>query len=169
MSKEPCDLATVYDAHASSLFRFVLSLTKCESDTEDILQTLFCRLAERPDPLERVSNPRSYLFRAAHRLVIDAGRKRTRAEVRDTGAQTPSAFAPTDDPDAEFLQNGVRDALLALPPDQRSVVYLKVWEEFTFQEIAASLDISPNTAASRFRYGISKLREALRPIYDEIQ
>jgi RNA polymerase sigma-70 factor (ECF subfamily) len=39
----------------------------------------------------------------------------------------------------------------------------------TFAEIAAALDLSPNTAASRYRYGVDKMRDLLRPLYDEIQ
>jgi RNA polymerase sigma-70 factor (ECF subfamily) len=49
------------------------------------------------------------------------------------------------------------------------VLHLKLWEKLTFDAIAQTLDIPPNTAASRYRYGIDKLRERLRPIYDEIK
>jgi RNA polymerase sigma-70 factor (ECF subfamily) len=56
-----------------------------------------------------------------------------------------------------------------LPPDQRAVVHLKLWEHLTFDAIAEMLDISQNTAASRYRYAIDKLRERLRPIYEEIK
>ena len=56
-----------------------------------------------------------------------------------------------------------------LPPDQRAVVHLKLWERLTFEQIAETLEISPNTAASRYRYAIDKLRERLRPIYEEIK
>ncbi len=59
--------------------------------------------------------------------------------------------------------------MAVLPADQRAVVHLKLWEHLTFDEIAQALDLSANTAASRYRYGIDKLREALRPIYEEIQ
>jgi RNA polymerase sigma-70 factor (ECF subfamily) len=45
---------------------------------------------------------------------------------------------------------------------------LKLWERQTFEQIAATLDISPNTAASRYRYALDKLRERLRPIYEEL-
>lgn len=38
----------------------------------------------------------------------------------------------------------------------------------TFEEIAGALAIPPNTAASRYRYGIDKLRDLLRPLYDEV-
>ena len=52
-------------------------------------------------------------------------------------------------------------ALRQLPADQREVVHLKVWEQMTFIEIAALLKIPQNTAASRYRYAITRLREIL--------
>ena len=48
-------------------------------------------------------------------------------------------------------------------------MHLKLWEGLTFEEIAAALDISPNTAASRYRYGLDKLRDRLRPLYEEMK
>ena len=39
----------------------------------------------------------------------------------------------------------------------------------TFEQLAEALDVPPNTAASRYRYGLDKLREHLRPIYEEIK
>jgi RNA polymerase sigma-70 factor (ECF subfamily) len=59
--------------------------------------------------------------------------------------------------------------LAALPSEQRSVVHLKLWEGRSFLDIAAILQIPANTAASRYRYGLDKLRTLLRPIYEELQ
>ena len=53
-------------------------------------------------------------------------------------------------------------ALRTLPPEQREVVYLKVYEGLTFQEIGERCGVSLNTAASRYRYAI----EALRRVFD---
>ena len=58
-------------------------------------------------------------------------------------------------------------ALRELPAEQRAVVHLKLWEEMTFEQIAQSLEIPVNTAASRYRYGLDKLRDRLRPLYEE--
>ena len=60
-------------------------------------------------------------------------------------------------------------ALGELPADQRAVVHLKLWAGQTFEEIAATLEIPLNTAASRYRYGLDKLRARLRPLYNEIK
>jgi RNA polymerase sigma-70 factor (ECF subfamily) len=49
------------------------------------------------------------------------------------------------------------------------VAHLKLWTGLTFEEIASALDISPNTAASRYRYALDKMRARLRPLYEEIK
>jgi RNA polymerase sigma-70 factor (ECF subfamily) len=80
-----------------------------------------------------------------------------------------SAFAPADDPDEQAFRTALNQALDELPPDQRAVLHLKLWEGLTFEQIAGALEIPPNTAASRYRYGLDKLRDQLRPLYDEIK
>jgi RNA polymerase sigma-70 factor (ECF subfamily) len=52
-------------------------------------------------------------------------------------------------------------ALGTLPDDQKDVIILKVFQSFTFKEIAGICGLSINTAASRYRYGIEKLRSYL--------
>jgi RNA polymerase sigma-70 factor (ECF subfamily) len=53
----------------------------------------------------------------------------------------------------------IEEAMLHLPQIYREVVTLKVWGELTFAEIAEALDIPANTAASRYRYGLTELRK----------
>jgi len=50
-----------------------------------------------------------------------------------------------------------------LPDEQREVVILKIWNELTFAEIAQILEISQNTAASRYRYALGALKKNLQP------
>jgi RNA polymerase sigma-70 factor (ECF subfamily) len=60
--------------------------------------------------------------------------------------------------------------LTKLPPEQREVIVLKVWSEYTFEEIAKLLDLSPNTVAGRYRYGLEKLRACLKgKDYEELE
>jgi RNA polymerase sigma-70 factor (ECF subfamily) len=80
-----------------------------------------------------------------------------------------SLFAKSSDPDEHIFREKLAEALGELPPDQRAVVHLKLWENLTFEAIAETLEIPLNTAASRYRYGLDKLRERLRPLYDEIK
>jgi RNA polymerase sigma-70 factor (ECF subfamily) len=60
-------------------------------------------------------------------------------------------------------------ALVELPEEQRAAVHLRLWEGMKFEEIAELLGISLNTVASRYRYAIDKLRQRLRPLYNEIK
>ena len=52
----------------------------------------------------------------------------------------------------------VEKAVRRLPSEQQEVILLKIWGEMTFEDIGNTLDISLNTAASRYRYALEKLR-----------
>ena len=165
------ELERLYDEHAQPLYAFVLNLTRDEADTRDLLQDIFVKLARDPSLLNGVRDERAFLIRLAHNAAIDLIRRRgTRDKTREQfAAEVVSPFAPGADPDEQTFRAALADALAELPPDQRAVVHLKLWEGRTFEEIAGMLDIPPNTAASRYRYGLDKLREHLRPIYEEIK
>lgn len=171
----PADVAfdRLYDEHAQALFAFLLNFTRDEDDTRDVLQDVFVKLARQPDLLRGVREERAFLLRLAHNAAIDLMRRRTTRdkhhEAFGADAETLSPFATTDDPDEQAFRAELSAALGALPPEQRAVVHLKLWEGLTFEQIAETLGIPLNTAASRFRYGLDKMRERLRPIYEEIQ
>lgn len=167
----PIDFERLYDDHAQALFAFLLHFTRKEADTKDLLQELFIKLAQRPQLLNGVRDERAFLLRLAHNLAIDLTRRRgTREQAgeRLAGEGIPP-FAPAAEPDEAAFREALDEALGELPPEQRAVVHLKLWEALTFEQIAELLGIPLNTAASRYRYGLDKLRGRLRPLYDEIK
>ncbi len=170
MASEP-NLERLYDEHAQAIFSFSLNLLRNEADARDVLQDVFVKLARQPSILENLRNPRGYFLRQAHNLAIDLMRRReSRERNHDAFAEDRcDLFAPPGDPDETEFAAELSKALGELPPDQRAVAHLKLWEKLTFEEIGDTLGISFNTAASRYRYAIDKLRERLRLIYDEIQ
>ncbi len=165
------DLASLYDAHAGPVFAFALNLTRSEADARDVLQEVFVRLAKLPPASDAIRDPRGFLLRLAHNQIIDLGRRReTRGRREEVfHHEALDLFAPADDHDEAAFRAELSSALAELPEDQRAVVHLKLWERLTFEQIAATLDIPANTAASRYRYGLDKLRTRLRPLYDEIR
>jgi len=165
------ELSRLYDAHAAALFGYLLNLTRDETDTRDLLQSLFCQLARRPKLLAGVRNERAFLLRMAHNAAVDLMRRHDvhRRRTEALAAESVDLFARTDDPDEAAFRRELEAALALLPSEQRAVVHLKLWEGLTFEAIAETLDILPNTAASRYRYGIDKLRTQLRPLCNEIQ
>ncbi len=164
------DIERLYDEHAQPLFAFLLNFTRDEADTRDLLQEIFVKLAREPKLLAGVRDERAFLIRLAHNAAIDLIRRRgTREKTKENFTETISPFAPPNNPDEKVFREELAVALGELPEEQRAVMHLKLWEELTFEEIAVALDISPNTAASRYRYGLDKLRGRLRPLYDEIK
>ncbi len=165
------DIARLYDEHAQPLFAFLLNLTRAEADTRDLLQEIFVKLAREPRLLDGVREERAFLIRLAHNAAIDLMRRRgTRERTKENfAAEIISVFAPTSDPDEAVFREQLTQALAELPPEQRAVTHLKLWAGLTFEEIAVALEIPPNTAASRYRYALDKMRTRLRPLYEEMK
>jgi RNA polymerase sigma-70 factor, ECF subfamily len=165
------DLERLYDEHAGALFAFLMNVTRNEADTRDVLQEVFIKLVRQPKLLSGVREERAFLMRLGHNAAIDLMRRRgTRERSHEQLAvESTGVFAPSADPDEQAFRKALIQALGELPPDQRAVVHLKLWEALTFEAIAGVLEIPLNTAASRYRYGLDKLRERLRPLYQEIK
>jgi RNA polymerase sigma-70 factor (ECF subfamily) len=165
------ELERLYEQHANACFAFALNLTRSEADARDALQDVFSKLARHRNSWEGIRDERAYLLRLTHHAAVDQIRRReVRRRAEDVlTAQSTDLFAATADPDEAAFRTELAGALAELPPDQRAVVHLKLWEGLTFDRIADTLEIPLNTAASRYRYGLDKLRARLRPLYEELQ
>ena len=165
------ELERIYDEHASCAFALFRRFTSSDADARDLLQDWLVKIARGIDSMEGLDNERSYLLRIAYRHAVDWSRRvGARKKYTDRAGEDPGLplFTPESNPDRELLRTELEKSLVNLPEDQQMTVQLKLWEGLTFLEIGEVLGISANTAASRYRYGISRLREALRPIYDEL-
>ncbi len=159
---DPDAFAVLYDRLALRLFNTARTMTDSLPDAEDTVHDLFVELARGRDRLARVTDIDAYIFtmlrhavsrrrqrRDVDRRAIDAiGRRRAEAGQFTT--------RPTEPPD-----DALAAAVAALPPAQREVVALKIDGGLTFAEIAAVLGTSINTAASRYRYALEKLRATI--------
>ncbi len=167
---DSAELSRLYDAHAAGLFHYLLGFAKAEADTRDLLQEVFIRLA-RVKPAEAAwRNERAFVYRIAHNPAVDRLRQALKNRMLEKCAEDAAGrFDPGGDPDAREFAARLRAAFAELPDEQRTVAQLKLWEGLTFEEIAEAQDIPLNTAASRYRYALDKLRTLLRPIYGELQ
>jgi RNA polymerase sigma-70 factor (ECF subfamily) len=137
-------------------------------NASDMLQELFRRLAESPSVLVRMKNTRAFLAVSARRIAVDfARRSATRTSYQTAaGAEVPVVENPG--PTDENLRAAIKGALDELPAEQRVVFEHKVLKGRTLEEIARLESISLNTAASRLRYALDKIRGQLRPYYDDL-
>jgi RNA polymerase sigma-70 factor (ECF subfamily) len=158
--------AALYDRFGTALFRVACALLPARADAEDAVQEVFVSLVRSRHALGRVENLRAYLFAA---LRFAALRIATARKQERRAAEMDLTHVPAPTTDSVEIEQAVRleRALGLLPPAQRELVALKIDGGLTFAEIASCLGISPNTAASRYRYALEKLRAALEERSDE--
>jgi RNA polymerase sigma-70 factor (ECF subfamily) len=148
-------IGELYDRFAVGLYHYALMILADPAAAGDAVQQVFVALLR----LERsIDSDERYLRRAVHNECYSALRRRRR-DPAATGGPLLDAIAATDDRPDERI--AIEQALRALPAEQREVLHLKVFEGMTFREIADLCGESMNTVASRYRYGIEKLRAQL--------
>jgi RNA polymerase sigma-70 factor, ECF subfamily len=152
-------IAALYTAHGARLYRYAVMLLADRAAAEDALHDTFVQLARalRGRPDAEVSF--GYLAVTLRNTCYSSLRRRRRAQARD--AIHDPLIEPASADASEEERMVIDDALKGLPTEQREVVYLKVFEGMTFQEIADRCGLSINTAGSRYRYAIEALRRAL--------
>ncbi|HPA19017.1 MAG TPA: sigma-70 family RNA polymerase sigma factor [Verrucomicrobiae bacterium] len=155
---DPRAMEVLYDVFGESLHGFLVARLRDLHEAEDVLQQLFLDLARRPGRLLAARRLGPWLFAKARNLAIDRIRARGRTERRE--ADWPSWLEPAvparDAPSYDLaLLAGMLDRL---PAEQREVISLKVLQGRTFAEVGELLGVSINTAASRYRYAVEKLR-----------
>jgi len=149
------EIEFLYRQHGKALLLFASTLTGERARAQDALHQVFLKLMESGQ-LSRADDKKAYLFACLRNAILNERKQQSRLEPL-----TPDAawFSPPDRDIAAELH--LRRALTALPGDQREVVVLHVWGELTFAQIGGLVGVSANTAASRYRYALGKLREAM--------
>jgi RNA polymerase sigma-70 factor, ECF subfamily len=149
------NIESLYRQHGAALVLFAAAVTGDRGRAQDAVHQVFLRLMARGNPVQ-ASDPKAYLFASVRNAVLND----IKAQARHVTLEAESAwFVPPDRDYAaeQHLQRALRD----IPDDQRQIVVLHIWGDLTFSQIAAVLNINSNTAASRFRYAIGKLRELM--------
>lgn len=154
------DWKTCFVQLAPALLLFARRWTRSPADAEDVVQEAFVRFWRHQHSLEN----RGLLYATVRSTALDRLRRDQRRAHReavaslDQDSHCEPIFAPEDEG-----QQLLAAAIERLPNEQREVVTLKIWNELTFAEIAVALEISQNTAASRYRYALSALKKLLQP------
>ncbi|MGH8024435.1 MAG: RNA polymerase sigma factor [Limisphaerales bacterium] len=140
-----------YEAKAAALILYGRALGLSHGESEDVLQETFLALMQR-DEIPR--EPDHYCLRSFRNRALNYKRSLWRRLTREIEAKRWFERPP----DASPAEQSATEQLAALPPEQREVIVLKIWNRRTFEEIGALLDISANTAAGRYRYGLQKIK-----------
>lgn len=164
---DPAAFARLWDRLGGRLLAAARLLTGSLPEAEDALHDLFVALARGREGLAEVGDLDAYLFTALRHTVARrrrqaAARRATLEGLRRRTEDASGPHGPVGLPD-ELPDDRLAAAVAKLPEEQREVVLLRTEAGLTFAEIAATLGVSLNTAASRWRYALEKLRSALAP------
>ena len=167
-------LEPVYREHATAVFRTAYRVTGSVDDAEDVLQTVFLRLARREVPPEFTHGPLPYLRRAATNAALDIVQSR---RVRSSSPLTavPDGVVVDRAPGPERVQAGrelrdrLRDALGGLSPRHAEMFVLRYFEGLDNVEIARQYDTSASTVAVTLHRVRSRLADLMAPHMGGIQ
>lgn len=150
----------LWDRYARDLLAFLQAVLCSRHDAEDVLQTVFIRIVRQRRRLAEARCLDAYVYQIARNEAARFLQRRGRRQRKETGMEPWLVAVEAGSTPGELAEQ-LQAALAQLPPAQREVVVLKVYRDKTFQEIAAMLALSQNTAASRYRYALEKLRALL--------
>jgi RNA polymerase sigma-70 factor (ECF subfamily) len=155
-----------FTAHGPKLLLCARQWTRSLADAEDVVQDAFVRFWRHQRNLP--GDPQALLITSIRRAAFDLARRdgrRTAREQRvDGGLQSREDLFELLPGEGDERRLEIESALQRLPGEQREVLVLKIWQELTFEQIGAMLGISPNTAASRYRYALVALRKELESL-----
>jgi RNA polymerase sigma-70 factor (ECF subfamily) len=151
----------LFDEQAAHLILYGRALGLSHGEAEDVLQETFLALMRMDCP---PSKPAHYSVRAYRNRALNHRRSLWRRLTREW----ESVRWFERDPEESPAERAAMRCLAELPVEQREVIVLKVWHRCTFEEIGGLLEISPNTAAGRYRYGIQKIKSKLEGVVYEI-
>jgi RNA polymerase sigma-70 factor (ECF subfamily) len=152
---------TLVGEHYESLFRFGFSLTRSESDAQDLTQQTFYVWATKGHQLRDPSRARTWLYTTMHRAFLQTRRRQGRYmhhALEEVGEELPPVLP---------VQTQVIDssralsALRAIDEAYQGAVTLFYLEDYSYKEIAEILEVAIGTVKSRIARGISQLRRML--------
>lgn len=156
---DPAEIAALYLEHGGELRRFILGVVRNRELANDVLQATFAKAVERGHE-SRAETRKAWLFRVALNEAL-VYKRRHQSHLKATAhlaRSDRSADAPEDSVVRGETVEKVRAALASLPPEQRQVVCLRIYEDKPFADIAQQLQIPLGTVLTRMRLGLQKLR-----------
>jgi RNA polymerase sigma-70 factor (ECF subfamily) len=151
------------ESSAPKFLLFARQKTGSEADAQDLVQESVVEAIRRLGG-NQIPAP-ALVFATIHRRAIDLARREARRTGRERAASTSGAELWFDtNVEEQERAKLIQSVMMKLPENYREVIALKIWGELTFSEIAESLGISANTAASRYRYALEALRKMSKEV-----
>ena len=160
----------LYQRHKGALYRYFLRQCSTQAQAEELFQDVWLHLIRSRKRYAVRAKFTTYLFRLAHNRLVDYYRRQSKRQETDWDTETePSAEPPSADT-GEGLEHQVHvrqqakqlmTLLTDLPLPQREAFLLREESGMSLEEIAETTQVNRETAKSRVRYAIARLRRSL--------
>ena len=156
----------LYARHKGGVYRYLLRQCRDAALTDEVFQDVWMNLIRARDTYTVQAKFTTYLYRIAHNRLMDHFRRHDSTAVSlddDTGPEIAEPAAPrSDEPEASADARQQAAQLLhlldALPAEQREAFVLQQEGGLSIEEIATATGVARETAKSRLRYALAKLR-----------
>ena len=145
----------LYEAKSAEFILYGRALGLSHSEAEDVLQETFVALLARADAPDE---PLHYALRSFRNRAFNHKRSLWRRVTRELESLRWFEHSVGESP----AEREAMRCLARLPSEQREVIVLKIWHGHTFEEIGRLLEVSQNTVAGRYRYGLQKIKSCLK-------
>ncbi|MHC4426333.1 MAG: RNA polymerase sigma factor [Planctomycetota bacterium] len=156
-------LGRIYEKYKSDTLILAIALLNNTSAAEDVVHDVFLSFVQSIEKFRLTGSLKGYLLTC----VANRARNTNKAKHQQSVGSNPEETVNTDsdEPVSSMICNEqlqqLCNAMAQLPYEQRETIMLHFQAAMTFKTIAKSLGISVNTAKSRYRYGLDKLRSIL--------
>ena len=155
---------TLYRRHNDALYRYLLRLSRNPAAAEDVFQEVWSKIIRARHNYRPAAKFTTFLYHVAHNCFVDYVRRNKRHA--NTVDVEPDTQAGANDPPEDLAEKAIAKRRLAtalrdLPDEQRDVFLLHEEAGLSLDQIAAITDCKRETAKSRLRYAIRKLRAAI--------
>ncbi len=155
---------TLYRRHNDSLYRYLLRLCLHRDTAEDLYQEVWSKIIKSRENYRPTAKFTTFLYRVAHNCFIDYVRrnKRHMREERGDPDELPHVGeSPEMEVERDLARQRLEQALATLPEEQRDVFLLHEEAGLSMDNIAYVTGVNRETAKSRLRYAIKKLKAAM--------
>ena len=154
-------LGRIYEKYKTDMLVLAMALLNDKSAAEDVMHDVFLSFVQNIEKFSLTGSLKSYLLTC----LANRARNLNKAKYQQSAESDPEepVSRNSHEPPQVIMCNEqlrqLSNAMAELPYDQREVIMLHFQAGTTFRTIGRSLGISANTAKSRYRYGLDKLRE----------
>ncbi len=157
-------LKSLFQKHYLSVCKSIHRFVKNKAEVEDIAQDVFIKFWEKRKKLNITSSVAAYLHRMAMNEAISYLRRKKHFESEEVIEYSVpnNLYSGEEKLLQNELQQNITDAINSLPPKCRAIFQLSRFEELTYKEIAAKLDISVKTVENQMGKALKVLRGKLK-------